>query len=166
MQPYAELNVVYVLKIMFIKSKKVLLWLYRYSSDCCPKNHCSINRRRIYCASIRWCDKMKIHSFREASFILQGWTGRLNCKYRDNYSDSGERAQASTLASIRLLEASVCKSQALAKWYLSVSFDLLERRRTLAIKSNRTFHLASASAESLTMWAHPLSVSWFCIHML
>lgn len=78
-----------------------------------------------------------------------------------------ERAQASPLASIRLLEASADKSAALAKWYLSLSFDLLERRRTLAITSKATSPVAAAVlAGAVTTPAHPSSVSWFCIQRL
>lgn len=143
-QLHAELGVALVLKIMLITSKKVLLWSYWYSSDCCVHKALFHEQQADLLCQYKMMWQSEDPLIRETlSLILQERTGRLNCKYGDNYLDSGERAQASPLASIRLLEASVHKSRGLAKWYLSLSFDLLEWRRTLAIKSNPTCHIVT-----------------------
>lgn len=64
-----------VLKIMFIKWKKVSLWLYWYSADCRLHNHCYINGGLIYCASIRRCDKVKSSSTQPRSVVFFFFTG-------------------------------------------------------------------------------------------
>lgn len=58
---------------------------------------------------MRWCDKVKIHpSEKHCLSFYEGGTGRLNCEYRGDSSDSGERESSSLSAGKHPSSWSIC----------------------------------------------------------